>query len=103
MPLISRIRHCADPACNASGRDSPRSPGKESAGPPLLAILAAHSLHASIVRMVRGKQGREPVDGRQRLCMARVRAVRGTVVLLAVDLHAIDEQLAGQQHYRAAY
>src|SRR5204863_7407731 len=65
--------------------------------PPLLAILAAHPLHAPIVRMVRGNRWWQPFHGGQRLIRARVGSVGDTVMLLAGDLHAVHEKLVDRQ------
>src|SRR5256885_11802256 len=63
----------------------------------LLAILAAHSLHSPIVRMVRGNQRWQSSYGGQRSIRARVGSVRDTVMLLAVDLHAVYEKVVDWQ------
>src|SRR5216117_2073139 len=69
-------------------------------GPLSLAILAAHSFHAPIIRMVRGNLRRQPLYGGQRLLRTRVGSVGNTVVSLAVDLHAVDEKLGDRQLLR---
>src|SRR5712692_10091113 len=66
--------------------------------PPLLTILATHSLDASIVRMVRGKKRRQPLYGVQRLLRACVGSVGDAVVLKAIDLHAVHEKIPRRYH-----
>ena len=70
--------------------------------PPLLTVLAAHSLDASIVRVVRGKKRRQPLYGVQRLLRARVGSVGDAVVLPAIDFHAVHEKLPRRYRRRCS-
>src|SRR5262249_46709259 len=87
MPLISRIR-------------LPPAPGDGNRKDDLLSVLTAHSLDAASVGLVRDERRWQTLDGFERLSGTRERPVSHAIVLLPVDLDAIDVQLAERDSLR---